>query len=80
VGRRSADCRGSVLKKFDRLLKVDQNRGVGGGGSKKAKKKETYMRYLIAESAGEDVMMGTRVDKCFLVSGESIGHKFNRCA
>ena len=41
---------------------------------------ETHMRYLAADSAGEDVMMGKRLDRYFFVSGESIGHKVNRWA
>jgi len=38
------------------------------------------MRYFVADSAVEDVMMGRRSDTGPFVSGESIGHKFNRWA
>jgi hypothetical protein len=38
------------------------------------------MRYLIVDSAVEDVMTGKRSDTWVLISGESIGHKVNRCA
>jgi hypothetical protein len=41
---------------------------------------ETHMRYLAADSPVEDVMMGRRLDTRFIVSGESMGHRVNRCA
>jgi hypothetical protein len=41
---------------------------------------KTHMRYLVADSAVDDVMMGRRLDTRFFVSGESTGHNVNRCA
>ena len=43
-------------------------------------RRKTYMRYFVADCVVEDVMMGRRSDTRFFVSGESIGHKFNRWA
>lgn len=41
---------------------------------------KTYMRYFVADSAVEDVMMGRRSNTRFFVSGESTGHNVNRWA
>ena len=55
--------------------------GYGRVSTDRDSEGETYMRYLAAaDSVVEDVMMGRRLVTRFFVSGESMGHRVNRCA